>query len=182
MKLTVSDRIKFSIAAIKKHGFLLTMGLSFLCIGCFLIYLGIKYDNNIPLLVAGGFVTLFIGFFLGYTMPSSLLHYYEKAVIKKYGSYTTATIVKKHIEDQSYEERVDHRTHKIELFLYTIDYQFTYHKDYTNSFAVTHQSCFDKLEIGSKIPIKFLKHLPEQAEPRRQKLCKDLGLETKLCE
>lgn len=181
MKLSLSDRIKFSITAIKKHGLMIPMGLVFLGIGCFLIILGIKYDNNIPLLVTGSFVTLFMGFFLGYTMPSSLLYYYEKAVIKKYGSYTNAIITKKYIEDQSYEERVDNRVDKIELFIYTIDYKFNYHKDFTNSFIVEDKACFDKLEIGSTIPIKFLKHKPQQSEPRRQKLCNDLDLKRNQC-
>jgi len=58
------------------------------------------------LLIVGGFVTLFMGFFLGYTIPSSFLYYYEKAIIKKYGGYTTATVIKKYIEDLSYEERI----------------------------------------------------------------------------
>lgn len=181
MKLSLSDRIKFSIAAIKKHGFLLAFGLSFLGVGCFLIYLGIKYDNNITLLIIGGFVTLFMGFFLGYTMPSSLLFYYEKAVIKKYGSYTYATVIKKHIEDHSYVEKIDNRINPVKEFHYIIDYVFTYKKEYTNSFYVTSKACFDKIEIGSEIPIKFLKIKPEQAEPRRQKLCKDLGLEYSDC-
>ncbi|MBC2845977.1 hypothetical protein [Winogradskyella flava] len=181
MKLTLSDRINFGIVAIKKHGFLLTMGLAFLGIGCFLIYLGIKNNNNIPLLVAGGFVILFMTFFLGYTMPSSLSFYYEKAIVKKYGSYTTASVIGKHVEDQSYEERIDNRVDNIELLFYIIDYKYTYQEEYFGSFYVTNKACFEAIEIGSDIPIKFLKHKPEQAKPRRQKLCKDLGLETNMC-
>ena len=181
MRLSLADRIKFSIIAIKKHGFLLAMGITFLGIGCFLIYLGIIYEYNTPLLVTGGFVTLFMGFFLSYTMPSSLLYYYEKAVIKKYGSHTNGIVIKKHIEDQSYEESIDNRVDKIQLILYRIDYKFTYKKEYTNSFYIDHKTCFDSIVIGSKIPVKFLKHKPEQAEPRRQKLCNDLGLERNLC-
>ncbi|MFP4845536.1 hypothetical protein [Winogradskyella sp. PE311] len=181
MKITISDKVNFSISAVKKHSFLLLMGLTFLGIGCFLIYLGITSDANIPLLVAGGFVTLFMGFFLGYTMPSSFMYYYEKEVVKKYGSYTKAIITKKYIEDQSYEERVDNRIDKVELLLYIIDYKFTYQKEYTGSFYVADKTCFDALQIGYNIPIKFLKHKPEQAEPRRQKLCLDLGLERNRC-
>ena len=157
------------------------MGLTILGIGCFLIVLGIKYDNNIPLLITGSFVTLFMGFFLGYTMPSSLLYYYEKAVIKKYGSYTKAIVIDKKTEDCSYTNTIGGRTEIVKEYHYYFTYKFTYKTEFTNSFYVKSQLCFDKIEIGSEIPIKFLKSKPLQSEPRRQKLCKDLGLDIEAC-
>lgn len=157
------------------------MSLLFFCVGLFLIYLGITFNDASVLNYIGGFFIVFTIFFFGFTMPSSLLYYYEKAIIKKYGSYTDAVVINKYVEDLSYNENTDGRTVRVEEFHYIIDYQFTYLKDYTNTFYLEHKTSYDKIEIGSKIPIKFLKIKPEQAEPRRHKLSKDLGLGTNAC-
>lgn len=182
MKLTISDKISFSIDALKAHKSLLILGFILFGLGSFLIYLGFTINNAKALLYIGGFIVVFMLFFFGYAMPSSLRFYYEKSLIKKYGSYTTASVIAKEIEDNNYTEHHNGKLKTIEEYNYLVEYQFTYNnKLYTNSFYVKSKSCFDKLEIDSKIPIKFLKVKPQQSEPRRRKLSTDLGLDIKNC-
>ena len=110
------------------------------------------------------------------------MFYYEKALFKKYGSYTTATIISKTKEDHSYEDGIGKHKKHVEFYMYLIEYQFNYNsKDYTNHFYLNEKKVFDKLEIGNDIPIKFLRTNPKESDPRRQKLYINICLKRTLC-
>ena len=183
MKVNLKDRINFCKTALKKHLFLILGGLLFISIGCILIYIGtIVNEDSLFFYIFGGFFIAFILFIWIYTLPSSFMFYYEKALVKKYGSYTTATIISKTKEDHSYEDGIGKHKKHVEFYMYLIEYQFSHNsKDYINHFYLNEKTVCDKLEIGDSIPIKFLRTNPKESEPRRQKLCINLGLKRTLC-
>ncbi|SHH34273.1 hypothetical protein [Winogradskyella jejuensis] len=183
MKLTLKDRINFSIEAIKKHLFLILGGLLFISIGLVLIYIGtIVNKDQLFFYIFGGVFIAFILFVWIYTLPSSLLFYYEKALIKKYGSYTTAIITNKEVEDHSHTEGMGRNRRFVELFMYLIEYKFEYNsKTYTGAFYLNEKAVFDAIELNQSIPIQFLKTNPKTSKIRRQKLCLDLGLNRNMC-
>ncbi|MBQ0734188.1 hypothetical protein [Aquimarina celericrescens] len=183
MKVTLKDRIDFSIRSIKKHSGILAILLLFISIGSFLIYIGTRTEDYIFFYAFGGLMAGMSLFAFWYTMPSSFLYYYEQEMTKKYGSYAIAKITHKEIEDRSYQEKVGNRIDHIEELHYIISYTFEYRNImYNNSFYVAGEACFNGLTIGSTIPIKFLRTNPKKSSVRRLKLSKELGLEKKLCE
>ncbi|MFP2997570.1 hypothetical protein ABN763_16755 [Spongiivirga sp. MCCC 1A20706] len=180
-RIPFSDRVKFIKEAIKAHKLLVVGFLIFFLIGCILIYVGTTITESSTkwfLYVFGGSFIGFMLFFVGFTMPSSLRYYYEKALIKKYGAFGNGIITKLEIEDHSYID--DEKS--IEQFHYGIGYSFEYlNNTYEGFFYVYHKECFEKLAIGDTIPIKFLKTKPEKSFPRRIKLCNELQLTREFC-
>ncbi|NER17491.1 hypothetical protein [Spongiivirga citrea] len=155
--------------------------LVFIGLGIILLYVGSRASETSTrwfLYSFGGFVIIFVLFFIIYTMPSSIMHYYEKALTNKYGAYTKAVIVKREIEDHSYTENET----LLQMLHYGIHYEFEYQGRLQKGFFyVYHQECYDKLLVGDDIPIKFLKTKPEKSFPRRIKLCNELQLDRKFC-
>lgn len=177
MKVAISDTLNFTIESIKKHLGILLIGLLFIFVGCILIYIASLTENPIPLYIFGGVFISFSLFFILYTIPSSLKYYYNQEVIKKHGSFTTAVIINKEIEENSYSEKTHNHAKTIEELNYLLSFSFNYNNNkFENSFYVHTKECFDKLEIGHVIPIKFLKTNPMKASVRFKKLYKELGL------
>ncbi len=167
------------MVAIKKHSGILAILLIFIAIGILLIYIATKIEKPIALYGFGGFVMVFSLFVFFYTIPSSFLYYYEQEITKKYGSYTIAKITNKEIEDHSYQEKADGHIDYIEEFHYLLSYVFEYNETtYENSFYVNSLACYEKLTIGAKIPIKFLRTNPKKSSVRRVKLSKELGIKS----
>lgn len=111
-----------------------------------------------------------------------MLFYYDKAMTKKYGAYSTASITKKTIEDHSYEDGIGSNNKYVEHYMYLIEYQFEYRNKINHgAFYLNKETVFNTLEIGDLIAIKFLRTNPEKSNVRRQKLCLDLGFNRNMC-
>ena len=180
MYLSIADRIKFSAQAIKKNwGVLAILGV-FALGGGFLVFLAPKIETPIALYVFGGaFIGVSVFTFI-ITMPSSLRYFYDQAYIEKYGGYTTAKIIHKEIHDTSYTD--DETGRVIEELAYLLTYSFTYFGEtIEGTFYVSTRNCYDKIQTGTEIPIKFLKTKPTQSSVRRIKLANDLGLKRGDC-
>ena len=87
--IPVSEKLKFYRASLKKNQGPLWIGLTFIILGLIVAYIGYFVAEVGFLTGFGLFFIAFSGFFLMYTMPSSIAHYYDQEVTKKYGSYTT---------------------------------------------------------------------------------------------
>lgn len=182
MKSTFSDKLQFSKIALQKNGGPLLIALVFMALGAIVVYLGLRYQVT--------FMVVFGGLFGGipaigmlFTMPSSFMYYYEQAQTKKYGAYTTATIIAKEVKDVSYVTGKGNIKTKVEEFQYFLTYSFEHDgKPYENTFLVASKSCFDVLNIGTSIPIQFLRTNAKQSSVRRRKLANELQLPFKDCQ
>ena len=178
MNLPLSDRIKFIVKSIIKNGSILAILFAFFLFGCLAIFIATKMENAIGLYILGGaFISMSLLTF-SFTMPSSLAYHYSKALIKKYGCNSTATIIHKEIEDTSYTDSdMEGAGQFVEEITYFLTYSFTYlGKKIENSFYVDTENYFNTLEIGDTVPIKFLKTKPEKSAVRMRKLANELNL------
>ncbi|MCH3880971.1 MULTISPECIES: hypothetical protein [Tenacibaculum] len=158
------DKLKFALVSLKKNAPILLLCLPFIIVGSTVIYFAAKTNLSAYIFIFG---ILFIGiplFIIFYTMPSSLLYYYEQEMAKKYGYYSKATVTHKEIEDTSYTQKAGSKINKIEEFNYLVSYTFNYrNKTYNNSFYVDEKTVFNKIELGDSISIKFLRTDPKKA-------------------
>lgn len=77
-----NEKLKFYKASLKKNQGPLLIGLTFIILGLIVAYIG-YFEAEVNFLT--GFKLFFIsfsGFFLIYTMPSSIAHYYDQEVTK----------------------------------------------------------------------------------------------------
>ncbi|CDF79767.1 conserved hypothetical protein [Formosa agariphila KMM 3901] len=175
IRQTLSEKIKLLIESSKAYRGILYIGFLFITLGTLLIYIGLRFDIIFLIVFGGIFISVAL-FFLIYTIPSSMIHYYEKALVKKHGKYTTATILDKEIIDNSYYDKntyaVDSMSKgkRIEELNYVLKYTFEYQsKEYKNS-AFVQKNEFETLNVGDKIPIRFLKTDPNTSFVRKIKL------------
>lgn len=173
MNIPFNERFQFFKASVRKNSGPLLIGLLFVSIGLVLMYFGyVVADNNF--LTGFGFTFLsFSGAFLLYTMPSSYLYYYEQEVTKKYGSYTTAKVINKRVEDYSHTSSTFEggKPKHYEDYLYVVEFEFSYNnKTYTKDYFCDDKSIFDAITLDTKLPIQFLRHNPEKVKLRERKL------------
>ncbi|MDO6597602.1 hypothetical protein Q4512_11810 [Oceanihabitans sp. 2_MG-2023] len=185
MKTSFSDRKNFTLFALKQHIGLLGIWLVFILFGCFFIFLGNNIEKE-----GYGFILFGIAFivlsstFMLFTLPSSIIYYYEQALTKKYGSYTTATITNKRIDDYSHTTSSfdGGKSKKIAEFLYAIEFQFSYNNQvFEGECFFEHQATFEAITLETQLPIQFLKTNPKKITVRRRKLANQLGIKPKLC-
>ncbi len=118
-----------------------------------------------------------------YVLPSSILHYYEQALTKKHGSYTTAKVTNKRIDDYSHStSSLDGgNSEMIAEFLYVIAFEFTYNsKIYASECLWTHKATYEAITLETELPIPFLKTNPNKITVRRRKLANQLGIKANL--
>jgi len=185
LKTTVSDQIRFIKQAFKPHFGILGIGFAIILFGVLFAFIGFKVENGLGFILFGGlFIVLSLAFML-YTLPSSFMYYYEQAEIKKYGSYTTAKVINKRVDDYSHSNSTFNGASKktIETYLYVIAFEFSYNNTIYNSECFfEHKSTFDAITIHSTLPIKFLKTNPQNVTLRRKKLADQLGITAKMCQ
>lgn len=184
MKTTFSNRKQFIIQAIKPHLGIIGIGLVFILFGSLFAYLGTKTEEGLGFIIFGTAFIVFSLAFMLYVLPSSFLYYYEQAEVKKYGSYTFATITNKRVEDLSYTSSMFSKGPKktTKEFLFAIEFEFTYNsKIYKNECFFEHKSTFNAITKTTDLPIKFLKTNPKKVTIRRRKLSKQLGIPEKMC-
>ncbi|WGD34002.1 hypothetical protein [Olleya sp. YS] len=185
MKPTLSDNKQFIIQAFKPHLGLLGIWFIFLIVGGFFTYLGTKIDDNgIAFIIFGCVFMILASAFMLFTLPSSFMYYYEQAKIKKYGSYTSARIINKRIDNYTHKtSSFNSRQPKhINEFLYVIEFEFIYNNQvYKNECFFEHQSTFETISLDTELPIKFLKTNPKNTTLRRRKLSNQLGITEKMC-
>ena len=104
-KLTLAEKFKLIIKSSKDYKSILIIGLLFMFIGVVLIYIGLQ-NHITTLLILGVFFILFMLFFLGFTIPSTVSYYYNKELIKKFGINADAVLKDKEVIDNSYFERI----------------------------------------------------------------------------
>lgn len=185
MHIPFHKRFEFFKVSVRKNAGPLAIGAVFVCCGFLLMYLGFFVTENS---ILGGFGLTFISFsgmFLLYTIPSSYRHYYEQEVTKAYGSYTTAKVIHKRVDDYSYtSSTIEDGTVKThEDYVYAIVFEFHYnHKRYTGEFYFEHKSTFQAIARDSELPIQFLRHNPNQTKLRRRKLSNALGISEDMCQ
>ncbi|WP_397363306.1 hypothetical protein [Olleya sp. R77988] len=184
MKATFSDRKNFAIYSIKKHLGLIGIGFAFIVFGSIFMLIGYKTNDGLGFIIFGGaFIVISLCFML-YMLPSSFMHYYEQAEIKKYGSFTTAKIINKRVDDYSHNtSSFDSGGSKhIEEFLYVIEFEFTYNnQSYQSECFFEQKSTFEAITLDTELPIKFLKTKPRHVTLRRRKLSNQIGIPEKMC-
>lgn len=93
-------------------------------------------------------------------MPSSLMFYYEKQVVAKYGRRKEAVVT------DAYTEDLDQA-----VTLYYFDYEFEYKKTRQfGTFYLGDKALAEKLAVGDAVPIKFLAFDPAQNDVRMRSL------------
>ncbi len=132
----------------------------FVCIGIGILWMARVTDAPIFVYGIGGFFTVFALFFMGATMPSSLMFYYEKQVVAKYGRNKEAVV------SDAYTEVLDDS-----VTLYYFDYEFDYKKTRQfGTFYLDDKALAEKLAVGDAVPIKFLAFDPSQSDVRMRSL------------
>lgn len=177
MNIPFNERFQFFKASVRKNSGPLLIGLLFIVVGIVLMYLGyFVADNNF--LTGFGFTFFsFSGSFLLYTMPSSFKHYYEQEVTKTYGSYTTAKVINKRVEDYSHTSNTFEggQPKHYEEYLYAVEFEFSYNNTtYTNACFIDDKALFDAITLDTELPIQFLRHQPEKVTLRARKLSNTL--------
>jgi len=185
MDIPFSDKLKFFKAALKNNTGPLLIGLTFIVLGLVVAYIGYFAAENNFLTGFGLTFIAFSGFFLLYTMPSSFMYYYEQEMTKKYGSYTSATVADKRIDDYSHTSSTleNGQAKHYEEFLYVIEFVFNYKdKSYSSECYFNEKETYERILIGDELPIKFLRHDPNIVTLRRRKLSNELGISEKMCQ
>lgn len=185
MQIPFSEKLRFFKVSLKKNSGPLLIGLTFIVLGLIIAYIGYFVADNTPLTGFGLTFISFSGFFLLYTMPSSITYYYEQELTKKYGSYTTAKVINKRIDDYSHTSstleggKVKHH----EEFLYAIEFEFSYNnQSYSSECFFNQKETYEAILLGSELPIKFLRNNPNNVTLRRRKLSNELGISEKMCQ
>ena len=185
MNISFSDKLSFFKASLKKNAGPLLIGLTFIILGFVVAYIGYFVADNNFLTGFGLTFIAFSVFFLLYTMPSSFMYYYEQEMTKKYGSYTTATVADKRIDDYSHTSSTfeNGKAKHHEEFLYVIEFTFNYNdQSYSNECYFNQKATYERILVGDELPIKFLRHDPNIVTLRRRKLSNELGISEKLCQ
>jgi len=174
-KLSLTEKIDILLKSSKEYRGPLLICLLFFVVGVALIYIGVQFDF-LPIIIFGAVFSCFSLVVFAYTIPSSIVYYYEKAVITKYGKFTNAYLLSKQIIDNSHFDSSIETPSKskkgklIEELNYLIEYSFKHNDlEYQNSEFIK-QAIFEKLTIGDTIPIKFLSTNPNNNSVRTQKL------------
>jgi hypothetical protein len=134
-----------------------------------------SFEDVFVLLFLSAFsLILTIVFF--YTIPSSLSYYYDKSIIKKHGSYSSAFVSKKFIEDNSYTDDLK----KITEIHYFVEYEYLIkERKFTGVFILENEAFYNLIELNSEIPILLVKKKPSLSKARIIKLGTSLGLSRK---
>gem|GEM_PF-3808887 len=146
------------LIAIKWHLDLMALFALFIILGLSVMYIG----TLVPEPKDQTFLYIFGGLFAGFpflmavfTLPSSFMYYYEKELIKKYGTQTQGTLVKKYAEDQGVEN-----PHTIYFF----DYKFAHQGlEYNATAVVDSEKRYNHLKVGDAVKVKFLRYKPSQS-------------------
>lgn len=176
-KQTITDKFNLLIKSSKEYRGILLVGFLFIFIGTVLIFVGLHFDI-IFLIIFGGIFISFSLFFLISTIPSSIIYYYDKALVKKYGRYINACIKEKEIIDNSYYENNKYSvtTSKKDMLIEELNYLLTFSFEYQNQIYqnadFVDKNQYEKLNIGDLIPIKFLTIAPNKSLIRKIKLKK----------
>ena len=162
-KLTINDRLNFTLASLKKNGFIFLISIPFLVVGLIVAYFAKRVDDSFGLYVFGITFIIVPLLIIIYTFPSSFMYYYEQAMTKKYGYYTKATVTNKEIEDVSSRRSIAEGVGVIKEYNYLISYTFNYKSiTYSNSFYVDSETVFNEIKLQSLVPIKFLRIEPKK--------------------
>ncbi|MBU2939484.1 hypothetical protein KO494_08020 [Lacinutrix sp. C3R15] len=185
MKLPFSCRKKFILSALKQHLGLFGIWLVFVLFGSAFAYLGSNIKENKYGFIFFGFAFIILPTaFMRYTLPSSILHYYEQELTKKYGSYTSAKVTNKKIANYSHTTSTfdGGKLKNIKEFLYVVEFQFSYNNQvYESECFFEHKATFEAISLETKLPIQFLKTNPKKITLRRRKLANQLGIKPNLC-
>ncbi|WP_452228197.1 hypothetical protein [Lacinutrix sp. MEBiC02404] len=184
MKRSFTDRKNCIQFALKQHLGLFGIWLVFVLFGSAFAYLGSNVEEyKFGFMLFGfAFIILSTGFML-YVLPSSILHYYEQALTKKHGSYTTAKVTNKRIDDYSHStSSLDGgNSEMIAEFLYVIAFEFTYNsKTYASECLWTHKATYEAITLETELPIPFLKTNPNKITVRKRKLANQLGIKANM--
>ena len=184
MKVPFSQKTTFVKYAIQKHIGLIGIGLIFILFGSFFAYLGYRTDDGLGFIIFGICFIVCSCLFMAFILPSSIMYYYEQALTKKYGSYTTAKVTNKRIDNYSHTSSfTNNNSEEIEEYLYVIEFEFTYNnKTYKSESFFGEKSTYDAITAKTELPIQFLKTNPNKITLRRRKLSKELGMPKKMCQ
>ncbi|WGI20218.1 hypothetical protein [Amylibacter sp. IMCC11727] len=155
-----SDKIKFGWAAVARHGMLWGIFGTFMAAGALVVWAAPVLDDAWFVYAFGWLFILFPLGMMVWTMPSSLMFYYEKQVVKKYGRSAEAVVTD--IYDEVLDENVT---------LYYVEYEFTYKSaQHSGKFYVDEHKLVARMRVGDNVPIKFLAFDPSQSDVRMRSL------------
>ena len=185
--IPTSEKTFLYFSAARKHlglaiGFVLTL---LIPVGG--IAIGLLGDELLVIPILMGFLFFLIPYFIFSMLKSSISHYYEVALINKFGIEATATVKHKSIEDNSYfSEHDKHKDKddrkKIEEIIYFIEYEYHYGKTYKSTFIIGNKALYNAIDVGSEVPIKLLPSSPDKSAPRREELARIYGFKASECQ
>ena len=112
-------------------------------------------------------------------------HEYEIALVTRFGVEATATVSHKSMEDTSHyadSSKHDEDRQMIEEITYFIEYKYNYNQPYKATFCISNKALYNRIEIGSEVPIKLLPSAPDKSVPRRACLANTYGFEISDCQ
>ena len=172
---SISEKLELIIKSSKAYRGVLLIGLLFIGVGAVLITIGVRFDITFLIVFGSIFIAVAL-FFLIFTLPSSILYYYEKALLKKYGKYTNATILEKEIINNSYYDKNTYAVDSaskgalIEELSYLLNFSFEYQNQMYKNSDFVEKNEYEKLNNGDLIPIHFLRTDPKKSFIRKVKL------------
>ncbi|WP_250656113.1 hypothetical protein [Alkalimarinus coralli] len=185
--IPISEKTFLYLSSARKHlglaiAFALTLPIPFVS-----IWFGLLGDELLILPLVAGFLFFLIPYFIFSMLKSSISHYYEVALINKFGIEATATVKHKSIEDNSYfSEHDKHKDEadreKIEEITYFIEYEYHYGKPCKSTFIIGNKALYNAIDIGSELPIKLLPSSPDKSAPRRESLARAYGFKVSDCQ
>lgn len=162
MQQTLFNKLVLLLRSSRAYINIVIIGLFFIGAGMTIIWGAFSLDGPIDrlfMIIFGGFLVCLSLFFMIYTLPSTVIYYYNKELAKKYGRHTKAKITKKEIIDNSYYEK----KRFIEEMEYLISFAFEYRGQSFENSDFVGKEYFESLKISDSISIKYLITNPKKA-------------------
>ena len=174
-RIPSSEKTSLYLTAARDHLGLIVTFLLTLTIPVAGIAIGVAGNEIMAIPIFAGTLFFIIPYFILSTLKSSIGYGYEVALINRFGVDAVAIVTHKFIEDDSYYAAKKKSTEitchqKVDDISYFIEYQYTYGKPYKSSCSICSKALYDKIDIGSEVPIKVLPSSPDKSAPRREEL------------
>lgn len=183
--IPTSEKTFLYLSAARDHlGLIITFVLTLLIpVGG--IAIGIAGNEILLVPIVGGALFFIIPYFILSMLKSTIAHEYEIALVTRFGVEATATVSHKSMEDTSHyadSSKHDEDRQMIEEITYFIEYKYNYNQPYKATFCISNKALYNRIEIGSEVPIKLLPSAPDKSVPRRACLANTYGFEISDCQ
>jgi len=184
LSITLNQKVIFFVEAVNQHVVLYILAIIFLIsfggMGLLMLHgLDESSYNSGTSIVGWVFLSVGVGSFLliFYLNISSVAYYYESAIVKKYGSYQRATVVKVEHEIEYTSSNKDDEIYEIPSGIrcyLTLNYNM---REYMGVFdlQIKDKELLIILETIEDIPVRIVKDIPEYFRIAPRKLYTELN-------